>query len=262
MEGSGHNNNNLLVWQLVLTPGVAAVDHDKICALALVSKDCNKAIHDTAISRKNYLESWLIKKYPIFDFKQLVWRKHWSVCAWVRVIAHNRAEKKEKKVGLLCAYFNSEGKRIRLRHTWDGFEAVLPYDPYPFFNREGDVCYHGYGTIEKDSNVIEYSLNMNGIVKAFPCRMRLDGSCETYALSQFIEFPVLLQVFLQSTRSYKSIFLGYSDKTYNINGVTIPDMYKTCTGYCGSYYREGFDGLPNAIKDAIAIRYAAQERLQ
>ena len=245
--------NQLLVWEKILVDGVSHVGHHTICASAQVSHGYNKKIRETAGNRENYLAQCIKKseKACFMSQSKLRYHPYGSACATGTIFLPGI-----KKISTLTLrYACLEDESINYQtNEWDQFRSELVHQPPLIFKKDGVVF---YGCRERSFDVVEYSLDTNGVAKALKCIMKIDNSCKWYPLNWFVSFPVLLKAFLDSV-GQQSFGEGCNYKIYNIKHVTIPDVYKTSMRLDDSP-RYQFDELPDAIKDAVNRRYAAQK---
>lgn len=147
--------------------------------------------------------------------------------------------------------------------AWRSFYSVLPHQPPAFFKNNRDVCFHAYGGITINekifAHVLEYCLAPSTEPELLACMTIIDG--RFIPLEKFLEFPPLIQAFLQACNPWPYRF-GDSIKIFPLGGVTIPDDYKVWKQYFSNVSRyKSFKDLPKIIRKAITERYCAQKNI-
>lgn len=264
-------------------------DRKMICCLSVVSMGCCRIIRDTVQSRKNHKQDCrdlvlnsdsLTRRQRFFDLdphlklmENLVWNQYGTACATASFGSSLKwtLYHEELPVGF-CERENRlileqrlllDDKSVGNCILWDDFYDVLPHRPLLFFDNNGDVCFHACGGEKKSDahgfDVLEYRLSSD-IWRAgiFICIAKINS--ELYPLAIFLEFPLLLQAFLQSSRV--QLENGETNrKIFMLEGVIIPDEYYTCK----SCYKEilcypSFEKLPKRLRKAIVAHYQAQQQ--
>jgi hypothetical protein len=250
-------------------------DHDTCRSIAMVSKAYNKIIEDNYRPTKKCIENFIRgKTTSVTGYKS--WNKDFTKCAWVTFFDADSSFLKTLQLTLVD--WNASTKHVTSSsRLWTEFHVpVFEDDVRPFFNKDGQACFYGYGRISVDKevivqNVIEYSIDVNGKDERYCCRFGIrDGQCSGYYLKNFatlFNFPILLKEFLKAEKIWKRC----DDKSFYIESVSLTQDYKTFKKHaalekweknCGtkffSEYTE-YDLLPKDVKEAIDEQYTCQD---
>jgi hypothetical protein len=264
-----------------------------IYCLSEVSVDCEKIIRETVLYRKSYRKDCrdlilnsdsearkqrFIDFHPqLKDMKDLVWNQHGTVCAqvsfgsnlnWslyqddrpVRVSNQTKEVMVERRSLFKADYVGNCA-------VWASFYNILPHQPTVCFDGNFDVHVHVCGAERKqdfpfiaedppfDVDVLEYRLSSDLGTGACVCKGEIDG--EIFSLAVFLEFPRLLEAFLNSSEVQFSV--GFVRKIFSLKGVTLPEHYDECKPYYKeARYYTSFEGLPQEIRKPIIAHYLAQ----
>jgi len=248
------------------------LDHESICSFAATSKAHNQRMLSLAAQKKENLFGRV--EGHVGEMRH----KYGSAycCAYKRPGENNG-------LGLIFNWLDENGKNKSKVHCFSGFMSPLPFRPVPFFNKEGVLCFYGYGTVsvpyedsnggthfEKICNIVRYGLDK----KTLCCTMKdtkpgVQGAIEHVCLDLFLEYPVLLKAVLNSTiitTQQKYSLLGVLLEEYlefSLEGVMLPDNYaerRVITNAPIAISYGNFNVFPDNIKEAIKKRYKEQSK--
>jgi hypothetical protein len=169
-----------------------------------------------------------------------------------------------REQGIVIESRGLRGNSFLSYEEWDNFFSNLSHNPSVFFNQQGGVSFHGYGNMlyygdEQSGNVLEYTALFSGKKSTATCVTRIKG--KEIPLTVFLEFPMLLKAFLNSTIIFERLSQNTFDdkkKVYAIEGVTIPEHYQKYEQYFPLVCYNGFAALPKIIRKVIIARYKEQ----
>ena len=178
-----------------------------------------------------------------------------------------------KKLELVLVGLDGNKELVVRIGAWNGFYfSVIEDNVCPFFNKEGRACFYGYGNSVNrygyEKSVVEYSIDLDNKMETYHCLYEIPDKrthCRAYRRSfvPILNCPVLLKALLQSTQVSKiSMQDQENDKNFNIEGVTIPEDYKTFKKHVvleNNRYTS-YNLLPNNVKKAIDEWYKKQQR--
>jgi hypothetical protein len=212
-------------------------------------------------------EYFLHKCLHLQTIPNLIWNEHGTVCALVsgghrlNFLLHqgtrsNRpcGDVKEIMIECRCLWDSQYNPTHKI---WDLFINVLPHHPRAFFKGAYDVYFHGYGSIDYqafDEHVLEYHFSLPCESDVMVCITDIGGDLVT--LTEFLEFPLLLEAFLQSKSTGYTV--GGLYKTFMFAGVTIPENYHRHQQFFNTPKYGSFQELPKKIRHAIIDQYNVQ----
>jgi len=243
-------SNDTAVISFLLTHKSNLFDHKMICSLSL-NRGCEKVLKDSAQKRRECLTEHMQNQWFDCDNK-IVWHKYGSACG-KKVIMRDEQGK------VLCVlYAGYVGCDRILCFDSNNFQKDIPGFERAKFNEEGNFYCYGFGkkmdtrVWGKNQHIVEYCLPQYGRPDArrYGVAVALYNS---YALSYFKSFPILLKTFLAATPN--SMIQGV--KLCSLKDIIIPDNYKECIP-CREY--TSFDDLPSELVKAINDQYNKQQR--
>ena len=254
----GEQNKRDLAWEIILKHGIALFDYTMVRSLA-VNKVMDEILRRTTEMRKKYVEM------HAFLVDNSVHYCEWS--GYGAVNGNIVIESTGKSVKTLwIEQQNLVDPMLSPRFgITENFYAILPHQPRPFFNLQGDFCFYGYGEItnvsnQKSGTVVEYSLSAYNVVKIRECVTFVKN--RFFTLRLFLEFPLLLQAFLNSCQVYQ-LKIGRDKivvEVFDFKGVIIPKNYTFHKKYFPDKEYESFDDLPKVLRKKIVSLYTKQKR--
>jgi len=252
-----------LVWHLICSH---YLDHESICSFAAMSKVHNQRMLDLAVQRKKLLPCGLERHTK--EHIKTIRHKYGNACCYAY----------KSGLGLGLNSLDDNGKSKLDIKFFDGFVSPLPCRSVPFFNKEGVLCFYGYGTVKApgigDSlcSIVLYGLHrlpLCCMMRNLIPRVRDDEFKYRYiSLGDFLEYPVLLEAILNSTivtkrRSYYVLRAVMEFLDFSLKGVTLPDNYAdkvefACSDEKGTKIYVGH--LTDEIKEAIRKHYEEQPK--
>jgi hypothetical protein len=171
--------------------------------------------------KKERIEDFIRRKTTSVTGSQ-IWNKDYSKCAWVTFDTNASGAKDLKLtvVGLV-----GDGKRVvsNSRLWRDFYFPVFEDDVRPFFDKDGRVCFYGYGNREDQSGqncsfVGEYSIDVDGTAEHYECLCHIPSwsiSTDSFVtLTGLLHFPILMKALLQSTNISKCKFADGCRKAF------------------------------------------------
>lgn len=256
-------------WKIILNHGVKFFDYIMIGTL-VVNKYFDKILCKTAKERSKYLHQTTgeIKKYlqeytMAFNCYHIPQYNEWCMYGAVNgniVIKPINDLSNCIKIERSCLSGSMESFR---HYNVDNFYDILPCQSKSFFNQEGDFCFYGYGEFEdivksRNGTVVEYSLCADGAGKTIECVTYIKDNL--VKLKIFLEFPLLLQAFLNSSQTYKRKIGSSSkeSKVFSCKGVIIPKDYMLHKQYFSDIKHGYFYDLPKVLCKEINSMYQKQ----
>jgi hypothetical protein len=244
-------DNESLAWEIALKNGVALFNYRKINRLAVCSKKLDLIVCKTASDRKQYLQGQCKLSGDV------VWHKHGAMCG---AMWHDKYQRMYRRL----FYLNKHTIHNQTVAVYEGkFCKPLPLERQSFFNNQSDFCFYGYGDRgfridEISGKVIAYYLCASHRPGEISCRqaeclIKINSKKSSLlGLDIFLEFPVLLNAFLQSTAvEMGKLGWDYWYEIYHIAGVTIPKNYKEHKQYFSRNKYSSFDDLPKYVRKAV-----------
>ncbi len=228
------------------------------------NKDCRALVLQSQEKRREY---FLHKCPHLRTIPNLIWNEHGNVCALVsgghgvKFTLHqgtrsNRPYGNVKEIMIECRYI-WDSQYNPVYRIWDLFINVLPHQPRAFFKGAYDIYFHGYGGIDFQAfneHVLEYHFRLPSESYAMICIT--DIGEDLVPLTEFLEFPLLLEAFLQSKSTAYTV--GGLYKTFIFAGVTIPEDYDRHQQFFNKPKYGSFEDLSKKIRHAIIQRYNIQ----
>ncbi|HSC24655.1 MAG TPA: hypothetical protein VLB80_00360, partial [Candidatus Babeliales bacterium] len=221
--GYGH-----ILREIILLNDITLLDHNSLCSLALVDKSWHNKIKATAKSRREYLQKHISE--PLID-SQTTWHKYGSAYSyWQNNMKLSKifAFSGLNRIGIyLQLVFLSGNATIDQKYLECSPSESLPNPLFnnhkPFFNAEGNVCFHARGWMRSErwgdyGAILEYYLDTYGKNKTLQCFVDI-GSCKP--LCDFLSYPVLFQAFINS----RNITENESTKIYHVKGIRLDENY-------------------------------------
>ena len=145
---------------------------------------------------------------------------------------------------------------------WENFYKDLPCRSQLFVNGKKEVSFYACGIYMIDGkayrHVLEYSLPEKE-KGPFICAVQINDNM--IPLANFLEFPMILQAFLESSQSrYHEV---RPCKIFMLEGVHFPDNYQQHQQYFKDYIKyKSFKKLSKKIRTTIVAHYNAQQKTQ
>jgi len=248
-------------WNTVLEHGIKWFSHAMICSLA-VSKQYEAILRKTALLRKNYL----LQNCSLKDKGAgAQWHKYGAACARVRCSTDPDYHFVFGDWLIIERYSIGEDC---WRTQWDGFQHFTPYKPKGFFDKDGNFCIYACGEIITArrrcfSAMVEYSVLAHGQKKAINCITDIVHNDRFVNLKMFVEFPSLLEAFLNSSRVNIIESEVHNDdiKVFRSSGVIIPKDYKKQIQFFPQQaIYKSFNDLPLVVRKTIIALYKKQKK--
>lgn len=250
------------ILSLIMYKRPLYLHHNDICSLALVNKQSEKAIKNTASDRRNHLEALDPTGSLVLCSSPVTWHKYGSMCT-ARAITRYSSDDSEltlyfftyngNTVSKMCSNnFNYHAQGVREyqslfnRVRIDDDEGIFFYS----FSKRNDQMLWG-----KDYHVIEYSCSKDGKSYLRRCAITIKDTIKNYALSYLITFPVLFKALLQAP------IVKQDDeyKFYDLNSAIIPDNFQE-VGKDYLYLHSFEQDLPEELRRAIIAQFAQQNQ--
>jgi hypothetical protein len=284
MLSADKGDNQNLIFDLIMNHVVSHDDYDAHRKIAVLNTTYNKLIEDTCRSQKKLIEKYIQENkenLPLVTGARS-WNKGFNACTWVNY-DDNSDKSKDLQLILINAAHNEV---IAQSAVWNNFYfPIFEDDIRPFFDKDGQACFYGYGVTSTCMGTFpsfaQYCLDCDGNNKRY-CHyfyyLSQPDVPESYCGRSFhilLDYPVLMKAFLQSKPMYISGgFERHPDwmKEYRLNGVTLPEDYKTFKKrielekveemlYRYIYDRSiSYDSLDPEIRKAIDDHYEKQQR--
>lgn len=200
--------------------------HDSICALALVNKEWNSCIQQTAQYRRRYLSSQ--EKYQEIRienshiYRQTTWHKHGSAYAyWIE--SNDDCSKDKKQIILYLVHLGNNKFHTRMHHC-PAHHACQPKPEMiqkPFFNHRGTVDFYIFQST--DAQVIHHVLGTKKLYKILRCFVDIIHNNAIAPLGLFENYPILFQAIIDS--KYISTDTANSTELYHIDGIKLDEDY-------------------------------------
>jgi hypothetical protein len=211
--------------------------HESICSLALVNKQWNAFIQQTARHRRKYLASQEEYKTarPTYNskvYKQTAWHKHNSAYAYWIENSKDFIEHK-KPITLYFVYLGGNGnicthKLDNLSYLEINYSALYERYKAPFFDTKGDVHYYMYA---QENNHEIYILDLIMGIRKLPKKVihYIDITHKNNTEKQLIKenllilenYPTLFKAFMQSQHVAENDY----EKIYHVDGIEIDEDY-------------------------------------
>ncbi|HLJ31037.1 MAG TPA: hypothetical protein VKU36_01240 [Candidatus Babeliales bacterium] len=272
--------NHHIVWDVIVSQSLLNDDYDTYRKIAVFNKAFHTFIENGYRPKKKLLDKF--KEENKIDFTGYVsWNKDFSKCAWVTI-----SEPTQRCALTLLGLDNKNSIITRMR-IWENFYfPVFEDDIRPFFTKEEQACFHGYGykgTLYNKGiysaygygSVLEYMLDIDDQAEYRRCYIQINPL--TYIpFSYIFNFPFLLKAFLGfKKRTYTGTY-NYSDllSFYDIHRITIPENYAVSQQHLGwkktldakTYKYECddniimYDKLPKNLRQAIDECYQKEAK--
>jgi hypothetical protein len=276
--------NDYIVWDVIVLQSLLNDDYDTYRKIAVFNKAFHTFIEDGYRPKRKLFDKFR-EKYkkslsPVTGY--VSWNKDFSKCAWVTV----SDESKQQCVSTLLGLDNKNSIIFRMK-IWDSFcFPVFEDDIRPFFTKEEQACFHGYGyksaLCDKGiyskygyDSVLEYMLGIDDKIECRRCFIQINPI--TYIpFSYIFNFPFLLKAFLGFKKRTDTGTYKYSDllSFYDIHTIAIPENYAVSQQHVGwkktldakTYKYECddniimYDKLPKNLKQAIDECYQKEAK--
>ena len=218
-------------------------DYDMNRKVAMLNKECHKRMEYEYRPNKMMINTFKEKNknnlYPVTG--HVSWNRDFSKCAWCTVIDKGN----KKNCALTLLYLDDKDSIIKQEYQWDNFHFPVFEDHIrPFFTKEGEVCFHGYGykhapfrmsqslepILDGYNAVFEYVLDVDGHAESRRCLLVLDRPKRTdiIVLIYIFNFPLLLKSLLQLkkglTAKDESELVSYY--SFERKDIIIPENYR------------------------------------
>jgi hypothetical protein len=224
--------------------------HDTICALALVNKQWNIFIQQTAEQRKTFIEKQpeyhqTHTGYTYGTHHPTIWHPYRS--AYTRCLEGNKDCSHDKiNIIIYLVYLDGNNKiRVSTQHG-PCYSIYCNFKPpavlhEPFFTHKGDVSFYTYESshgflfyYHMTPCVVEYVLSTHIKPKQFEChvdvthkdnidvKVRLDIK---NLIALFKNYPILCNAFMRSQRILLSDTWNNRAKIYDSDGVELDEDY-------------------------------------
>jgi hypothetical protein len=212
--------------------------HDTICALALVNKQWNNIVKQTAQDRQKFLTNQT--DYPNLlsianKDEQLVWHTHKSAYGYWFNTSESCIKKHHKMIFSLV-YLDGNGTIHSQADSSDSYRingktskghTKVKIVQKPFFTRNGDFTFHTF-QLYGDYSIVENVLSTKEKPKNFNCYVMCLPENVYDAipdLTIFKNYPTLLHAITHS-KSSQSFYTERSDyKIYYLEGVELDEDY-------------------------------------
>lgn len=286
LQGMDEPAQNLLPLKMTLVAQPDYFNREMVRCLSMVNKYCEEMVRETVQYRMPYnadYRAWVLnsdsesRKQYFIDLNphlksipNLVWNKHGTICAlasfgpelnWClyEKIREKRDVGRAREV-MMERYHCLKPEFIGNCAVREHFYGCLPYRPVISFDVDSTICIHACGAMNIQDpigvEVLEYRLTLGQGSAHFVCMAEVGK--KIISLANFLEFPKLLQAFLESSETKFSV--GLVRKIFVLEGVTLPDDYDECKIYYEqTRYHQSFKDLPSSIRKAIFTHYLAQK---
>jgi hypothetical protein len=264
---------------VVVAHCLAHDDYDTYRNVAMLSKAHNRIIEGKYRPKKKIIEEFI--KWKTHDVTGYTsWNKDFSKCAWV-TICDSDSDKKNLQLTLVGLVNDNVHHVMSSSRLWRDFSCpVFEDNMRPCFDTYGRAFFYGYGNINpcwNGASLTEYSISLDGEVERYYCGFvtvisnKYGHTTHIYPGNYFFNCPVLLKAWLQSKEVRIYQFGNTKKKSYDIQGVTLPDDYKTFKKHVGleHYYRAlynrdiewiPYNCLLEELRQGIDNRYKEQQR--
>ncbi len=271
-------NDDLVMREIV----VHNVGHDAHRKLAVLNTAYNKIIEEHYRPDKKCIEKYIQEK----EAETLIsmtgtrsWNKNFNTCAWVTydVDCIGLKDLQLTLVGIV------NNKVVVTSALWKDFVfPIFDGNIRPFFDKEERACFYGFGrTLTCHGNFFtsaQYCIDCNGNSQCYCCFLECNSGWSVQVLNILLQYPVLVKAFLQSKlvqADYGCSHPHHCDGSnyYHLNGVTLPDDYKTFKKsmrweqvermllHVRDYSNfTSYDSLPDEVRKAIDYHYEEQQR--
>jgi hypothetical protein len=238
-----NENDQKVLWHIVLANGLSYDDYNMHRNCALVDKNFHQTIEKTYRPYKKRIEDVMQRK-SISITGHTSWNKDFSKCAWVTF--SDQVVPGGKNLQLTLVGVTDENRVISSSRLWQGFNfSVFEDNIRPFFDEDGRACFYGLGKTanfyKNEVSFIEYLIALDGKAECYDCHLvivapYLEGHGNAvYSGTCLLNFPALLKAWLQSKiTSLIKICNATTWKTYNINGATLLEYCKTYQKHVGT----------------------------
>lgn len=248
------NSSEAQALSFLLTEKLELFSYDMICSLA-VTKECDRILIKTAAQRKNlFLQEIAHSGVEDYRSRTFIWHKYCIACGY----KIRRSHQPNFPTTYVVRYISLDFENIFGHYEWNAelqsgeelFESLR-------FNEQANPYFYVINTYKNTEQwgqvrqIEELSFNTRLKNKTNICGLRILRDCD-YAMSYFLDFPVLLKALLNSSE----IRYEWLGKLCFLKGITIPDNYKACIG---KYEYKSFDDLPWLLQKAINTRYQEQQ---
>ena len=262
-----------IAWNFFFTHNRDAFSYNNEHAFAQTSRNNCVLIYAIQDQRKKCIHNYIVKNNIAFSDKaQFVYHRSWRILGVIDITPEETSDSNILK--MLSLEINDNGLIVPKIAAWHHFNAQLPYNPSPFFNKNKELCFHG---IEKRTyvdptyyhkvmwqGIVEY-----GISERRPCELLCPGpGLEPLHMSliEFLNFPVLIKNILNSDGATLRSFDKYSFshyKSYYIGNVLLSEEYKHFQKFpYGADSVKAFGNLSQSIRNALVRRYKNQQRTE
>ena len=266
-----------IAWGVFFTHNREGLPYNDEHSFAQTNRGNCTLIYRIQDYRKNDIYNCMMKKnIVVSSHAYYVWHRSWRICGLVDIITH----KEDATLSSSCALrmfsceLNANQPPICKSAIWDNFNAELPHKPLPFFNKNKELCFHGFQkNVYVDHGPTNNSMMFQGVMEytthdSFACELLIPRGGQylepqRIRLVEFLRFPVLLQNVLASDKAIIDLvrnkpFPQY--KSYSIDVLQLSDNYKEFQEVpyaCISV--ASFNDVSETIRNALARRYKEQK---
>jgi len=270
----------VVVWNLFFIHARDILPYDDEHSFAQTSRNNCALIYEIQGKRKECISNTITKHGIEFkDNAQFVYHRSWRVFGAIDITTQESDNQMTSNTLRMfsCTLHGNEPIIPKIA-VWDNFKAKLSHNPSPFFNKNNELCFHGFTRkVYLDPSCVQYSdpvrhtVIWQGIVEytiseQLPCELlsfRQDIEPLHIQLVEFLNFPVLLKNILESDGATINVFENFSFsryKSYDINKVWLSDNYKDFQEIPdGRPAITSFNDLIRTIKNILACRYKQQK---
>ena len=258
---TNQTNKRDVAWEVIIQHGIQYFNYPMIKSLIL-NTHFDEILRQTAQKRKKYVSEYTCCFRLQNDITYHEWPLYGAINGNIGIQSSEYQSAKTIYIERQCLlnpmceyhYFASEK-----------FYDVLPHKPQPFFNRQGDFCFYGYGEMsdlfnDMSGTVTEYSLSVNGVKKIAECVTFVNK--ELFKLRLFLEMPRLLEAILNSSQAYhRRVGIDHRlVKIFDLEGETIPKHYVFHKKYFSKKVYAYFYNLPEELRKRIVALYKKQKQ--
>ncbi len=266
-----------VVWNLFFTHARDILPYDDEHSFAQTSRNNCVLIYEIQGKRKASISNVITKQGIDFqDNAQFVYHRSWRAFGAVDILSEE-IDNSEVSNRLRMFSCISDGNQPIIPKIifWNNFQAKLSHNPSPFFNKNNELCFHGFvKNVYRDPGFRLDSAIWKGVVEStiseqLPCELlsfRQNIEPLRIQLVEFLKFPVLLKNILDSHDATVRNFDNYpfspfsKCKSYDIDKVWLSDNYKIFQEYPDAGLDpKSFNDLTQTIRNILARRYKQQK---
>jgi len=265
MDGEIKSDQHV-IWEKTLIHANQQFGHDEIYSLVLTSKDCKKAVENTALYR---IQSFLSGLKVSID-RCRAWNKYGVACVYD--CSGSECNRNSMSTSIASTYahlrLHEPSKVIRTFAIWEKHKFALIRGTNVFFDKGKNLYWYAYDPERRDvyrnsdlnhlnnRPVIMYTVDENNLIKKqLRCVLGFKDKGRTVSrdLSDVAKVPTLLTAILDSTTTHEPKTKWQKQNPVRIHylqGVTIPE---------DCLEDPNFKLLPTIIQEAVTARCFAQK---